>query len=396
MSKCVKCVTNNKLHPFDKCTECIKYVLEKPQVIISNVLAYVNSYRSGHSRLKVQLACLKGFSIDDIADAKELLFKENENILGTPTRRQGGSKKNLSEYNIEDIYDAFTALDKKEIVLKCVADDIKLLPKFNPEELELTSILERLLKLEVKIEDHENRLDQGLAVEIKQAGELEVTKKLVLNVDNEVKNCMSIVDDTRSDVKTQENNVASLQTVIQQDKITYASMIKNGSSEWRNVNSSSNSSQYKNNSGNRGNNNYHRGNNNYHRPQMKSYYGASKTGTTSSKEMGAPLPSRFIVIERVRRHISKDDIYGHIGFKNKHIEVRSVKLMSKKDSQYKRYLLEVPVNQLDTVINENFWTEGVRVRIFKGNGKLWNDRDDEKEADDEVDSSEDENKEDSS
>ena len=389
MTKCVNCVTNNKLHPFDKCIECIKYVLEKPQVLISNVLAYVNSYRSGHSRLKVLLACLKGFSIDDIADAKELLFKEYEYILGTPTRRQGGSKKNISEYNIEDIYDAFTALDKKEIVVKCVADKIKLLPKFNPEELELTSILERLLKLEVKIEDHENRLDQGLATEIKQAGEIEDTKKQVQNVDKEVKNCMSIVDDTRNEIQTQESKVTSLKTVIQQDKLSYANIIKNGGSEWQTMNSSSNGSQYKNNSGNRGNT--INGFNNYRRPQVKSYYGASKTGTTNSKDMGAPLPSRFIVIERVRRHISKDDISGHISFKNKHIEVRSVKLMSKNDSQYKRYLLEVPVNQLDTVINENFWTEGVRVRIFKGNGKLWNDRDDERAAEVEDDSPDGEN-----
>ena len=70
MSKCVKCEAENKLHPFDKCIECIKYILGKRQVLISNVLAYVNSFRSGHSRLKVQLACLKGFDIKDIEDAK--------------------------------------------------------------------------------------------------------------------------------------------------------------------------------------------------------------------------------------------------------------------------------------------------------------------------------------
>ena len=72
------------------------------------------------------------------------------------------------------------------------------------------------------------------------------------------------------------------------------------------------------------------------------------------------------------------------------------KIDVKKDSKYKRYLLEVPVNQLDTVINENFWTEGVRVRIFKGNGKLWNDCDDEREAEDEDDSPDGENGEGSS
>ena len=60
--------------------------------------------------------------------------------------------------------------------------------------------------------------------------------------------------------------------------------------------------------------------------------------------------------------------------KNKDIELRSVKLMSKEDSQFKRYLLEIPVHHLDSVANEEFWPTGVRGRIFKGRGNLWEDR----------------------
>ena len=65
-----------------------------------NVLAYVNSYRSGHSRLKVQLAVLKGFSLEDITDAKEMLFKEYERILGTPPKRVGSKFKDKIEVKV--------------------------------------------------------------------------------------------------------------------------------------------------------------------------------------------------------------------------------------------------------------------------------------------------------
>ena len=311
MSKCVKCETANKLNSFDQCLECIKYVLEKPEVVISNVLAYVNSYRSGHSRLKVQLACLKSFSMEDISSAKEALYKEYESILGTPTKRLGSSKKSRSEFNMEDIYEAFVVLDKKDIVVICVADNVKLLPKFHPEELELSSILERLLKLENKTEDHEKRLDHNVAIGIKHTGDIEDSRKLVQNIDNEVKNCIKIVADTRSEVRTHEDNVTLLQTVIEQEKISYANTIKNGRSDGRNVTSGSQHLHF----GNRSNNN--NGSMMNSRPQMKSYYGSSKSGTTNSKEMGAPLPSRFIVVERVPRHISKEDICGNNSFMKK-------------------------------------------------------------------------------
>ena len=56
-------------------------------------------------------------------------------------------------------------------------------------------------------------------------------------------------------------------------------------------------------------------------------------------------------------------------------ELRTVKLMSKEDSLYKRFLLEISVNDLTSVVSENFWPQGVRVRTFRGKGNDWIDRD---------------------
>ena len=45
--------------------------------------------------------------------------------------------------------------------------------------------------------------------------------------------------------------------------------------------------------------------------------------------------------------------------------------MSRPDSYYKRYLVEVSLEHYDIVRREQFWPERVRVRNFKGNGRLW-------------------------
>ena len=47
--------------------------------------------------------------------------------------------------------------------------------------------------------------------------------------------------------------------------------------------------------------------------------------------------------------------------------------MSKGDSMFKRYLLEISVQHLDVVVNEKFWPPGVRVRTFRGKGSDWHD-----------------------
>ena len=54
MANCVQCDKNEKLDSFDKCVECIKYILSKPVVVIDNVMAYINSYRHGSTSDEIQ------------------------------------------------------------------------------------------------------------------------------------------------------------------------------------------------------------------------------------------------------------------------------------------------------------------------------------------------------
>lgn len=380
MAKCDKCETNEKHEPFNRCVDCIKYVMSKPDVIVNNTLAYINSYRHDGSTLKIQLACLKHFSDEEIELGKTLIYKENKYILGTPKNRVGSSKKTKSEFNLEDIFTAFETLDKKKIDICCVADNVKRLPKYNPEEVELSSILERIIKLENTSIDHGRKIDESYAREVKGNSIVEESKKDIIKAKNDVESCLKIVSDTMEDVKKHETNVETVKSELESVKLTYAEKaqqnrshaqnvigdeVSTGSSasDWQTVSrgsgKQSGSQQNRNNSGN--------GN---RQQSRRSYYGTA-AGSGSGVDMGAPLPSRFVVIERVKRHITKDRVKEYMG--SKKTNIRSVKLMSKDDSMFKRYLLEISVQHLDVVVNEKFWPPGVRVRTFRGKGSDWRD-----------------------
>ena len=101
MSKCIKCETENKLDAFDKCLKCIQYALSKPDIIVSNALAYANSYRHGASRLKIQQACIKHFSDKDLENASKSLYGEYEFILGESPIRWGGVRQTKSKVHME-------------------------------------------------------------------------------------------------------------------------------------------------------------------------------------------------------------------------------------------------------------------------------------------------------
>ena len=261
---------------------------------------------------------------------------------------------------------------------------MKRLPKYNPEEVELTSLLERIIQLENKTDENSKRLDESYAREIQGKSVVEEAKQDIIKAKSEVENVAKIVNDTREDVKKQESNIESAKSEIESvKKVTYAQKAQDGrsnvqsvvpvedpsgSDDWQTVSRGrgQQSRSHQNNGYN--NRHHHRGNGN----SRRSYYGTAKENGSGSS-MGAPLPSRYVVIERVNIGITKADVKKHMEEKRK-IKLKSVKLMSGEESMFKRYLLEISVEHLDTVVHEKFWPTGVRVRIFRGRGNDWRDR----------------------
>ena len=208
MTKCRKCEVNDTLVSFEKCTQCIQKALDKPDVILNDVLAYVNSYRGSSEKSNLLNVCLKHFNDEDITNAKTAIYEEHSSILGEQPRRVGGAKNSKKELSIEDIYDAFLTLDDKSITVICASINIKSIPKFNPEELDHSSMLERILKLENSVLDHNNRLDENYARITENKNQIEATNKAITHVKDEVETSLTLANESKEDV-IQHNKVES-------------------------------------------------------------------------------------------------------------------------------------------------------------------------------------------
>ena len=118
---------------------------------VNELLAYVNTYRHQSSKLTIQMACMKVNADQDVLEAKRVLYDEYSHELGDPQNKQESSTKSKAEKSVEDIYVAFQKLDEMKVEPCFAAVDIMRLPNFTPEDMDLTSVLDRLVRLENKM-----------------------------------------------------------------------------------------------------------------------------------------------------------------------------------------------------------------------------------------------------
>ena len=391
MGKCAKCEINDTFDSFDRCKECITNALGKSDIIINNLLAYVNSYRKRSTKVKLLNACIKFFLDTDIICAKVALYDEYNAVLGTAPRRNGSYLKDKSEFNLEDILDAFTALDRKGISVICASSNVNDLPKFNPEELDLSSILDRITSIENKLEEHGSKLDENYAHLTKNKSEIENSKRNITSVQNEVQTSINLANETRVNTEKQGSDFIELKNKIESGTMpTYATAFKSGLSNARNVTPqpnlngmSSTARRPSTGAGTVGRPSTGAGTD--RRPSINAgtnrrvggYRPPARYGTTNATgtnyNFGMPLPSRYVVIERVTKGTKREEINDYIKWKNSDVPIRAIKFMSKSDSYYERLLIEVSLEHISIVKKEDFWPEGVRVRDFRGNGRLWKD-----------------------
>ena len=94
------------------------------------------------------------------------------------------------------------------------------------------------------------------------------------------------------------------------------------------------------------------------------------TGCGSDRVQGASPPSRYLVIERVSNVTTEIDLKDHINSKG--VCVRSLSLMSHIDAKHQTFKLEISKNYIRKVYNPNFWPSGINIRRYfppKGSDK---------------------------
>ena len=122
---------------------------------------------------------MKFYADQDVLDAKQVLYDEYSHELGDPQNRQESINRSKADKSVEDIYVALQKLDEMKVVPCFAAVDIKRLSNFTPQEMDLTSVLERLVRLENKMNSVEGN------VSLCRAGHTD-TRQKVDDVLNEV------------------------------------------------------------------------------------------------------------------------------------------------------------------------------------------------------------------
>ena len=156
--KCDKC---NKTYQHDDiaitvgeikiCTQCVDNAASsKNNVVLNEVLSYVSTYWHSCNKRAMREACVGFYTSDEILNAKILLHSKEPGLFGELIKRQDSrsGERTKDEANIDDLYDWFRKLDDAEVSLKFAALNVKRIPRFNPEEAERTSMLERIIELE--------------------------------------------------------------------------------------------------------------------------------------------------------------------------------------------------------------------------------------------------------
>jgi hypothetical protein len=117
------------------------------EVILNELLAYVNAYCHNSTDEALQTVVLMHFSHEDVAEAKRLLVLELHSVAGlsqfTP-ERHNSSARPAHEAEVEDIISILDIVDTKQALdgFLFVACNSSVIPKYGPEEIYLAVVVD--------------------------------------------------------------------------------------------------------------------------------------------------------------------------------------------------------------------------------------------------------------
>ncbi len=135
-------------------TEMGNVQTERSGLVINELLCYVDNYRHSSSRNMLRDTVKQYFTQEDVIDAKAKLFNicvDEIKDLNIPPQRRASPQRSAQEADIEDILSIFEHVDEKHILPTFAAVNLTRIPKFNPEEVDMYSVVQRLNKLEHQV-----------------------------------------------------------------------------------------------------------------------------------------------------------------------------------------------------------------------------------------------------
>ena len=103
-----------------------------------------------------------------------------------------------------------------------------------------------------------------------------------------------------------------------------------------------------------------------HRGSSGAGHGLASSAAKPSLRLGAPPPSRYLVIAKILKGKTTDDVSSYIKEVDSSIDIRSLIPISHEEAPFQKFKLEVSVSDFFKVNNRNFWHSGVYCYPFRG------------------------------
>ena len=142
------------------CSKCHNEDKSESQnnIVVDHVLAYINTYRSRSSHLRLKLAVLAFYTEEEILEAKTQIIqstgKTDIDVQQESTKRQNSQGRSAKEANFDDVWAIFEKLDQCMEQPKFVAEDVSRIPATSPEESgSVLSLMEAMSKMQKELQE---------------------------------------------------------------------------------------------------------------------------------------------------------------------------------------------------------------------------------------------------
>ena len=382
-------------------------------MIINEVLSFFSFYLDRFSHEQIKKTALNFYTVDEIYEAKKVLWDNfQDSIPSSFQDRKSTEKRPAIDANIVDILKALRDLDAADVTFVFLSQNLNRIPSFDPEELNLTYMLERVRNLEEKVKNHEEiltnqRIDilktQDRVEQIDRRNECESNKSV--KVDSTINHSPLIVQEELESVspprpcQIENGNPLSLETrnVSTERKRCYSlndlskvtvnevhtdPIVTKVSNEYSDnfvvINSSEadSSTKVSNNytsedysavrsrifTTTRGNSRYSRNKRSNHFPGNKGDSGGGSFGAQKRERLqGAQQSMRDIFVFKVESG-SEKEIVDYC--KQKGLFIGGCNKISHPAARYKSFRLSVLAGQTGIALDEKFWPRGIRVKKF--------------------------------
>ena len=344
------------------------------QILVNELLCYVTTYIKRSTTEQIVKAIYRFYDIDEITTAKKLLYDHFPRLGAYPPRKTSLKRTEVEAHSC-DIVDSLIELDTSSHNIVFCAKDLNRIPRWDPHETDHLSLLEKISKLEGRINNVESGVSENTVRSLNTEDKL---IKLDTRMDACEKTMVTIVakeNDSKESAsrpyldavlgKAKQPHVQGLIEPVRSFQIKPSCSHSEGNKDAtgddvvKDMGDRMDKSKKLDQTGE------------WSIPRQQARKEARRqrkivTGIGGSNRFkGGPPPTRDYFIYRVVKPTTEEAIKDFL--QDNEITCDKVKMVSNPEAKYCSFKISVCVNEVDKLLTPDIWPEGVRVRKFFNN-----------------------------